>query len=121
MMEAIAVFIVRRDDNVLLIQRLQKEDEASHWVFPADTVDPSDLERSAKDSVNDLLGITPDTIDVITETEHTSETNAYYVSVDVDDSFNLSKEVLRTRWLSPDEIDELTVSINEDVRQAIRN
>jgi hypothetical protein len=119
-LNAIAVFIIKRDDAVLLVQRIQKDDEASQWVFPADTVNPDNLEQSTKKSLNDLLGITPDTT-VITEATHTTSTDAYYIGATIDESFDLSTEILRTKWLTPDDLDDLNVTINDDVKHAIRN
>lgn len=115
----IAVFIITRDDHVLLIQRKQRGEQPSHWVFPADDINAETVTKAAQESLNDLLGIRPDGLHVIDDVNHgASSITAYYIAADITTNFDLSDAILKTRWVHVNDVDD---EINADLHDAVQN
>ena len=104
-MNTIGIFIITRDDKALLIQRKQRDKQTSPWVFPADTIDADNVVESSAESIKTMLGVTPN-LEVIKETQHTGTgATAYYVGGSVEGQFDLSDAVLKTRWVTAEDLD----------------
>ena len=107
-MKKIALGIVRRNDEVLLIERRRKEqglnDESLNWVFPGGEIEPGETNNSAAErEVYEETGYTVEAVKVLDHLQHpTFPAYVYYIACNlaniapdkVDDS-----GVLQVQWV----------------------
>ena len=123
----VALGIVRRDDDVLLIERRNKEqgreNESLSWVFPGGKVEVGETPFAAAErEVFEETGLYVSAISQLDEKQHPSfPAYVYYIAcklAEQDSIDSTDKAVIQAKWVSIARLGlYVTSSLNEKVRE----
>lgn len=121
-MNPVVVYIVRRDDKVLLVKRAQQGQSVSPWVFPADILPDDEVASATAQSVQDLLGFSPSDVTIVKERDHGPDaSNAYYVAMQCHGDLDTAVEITETKWVTPGElVNDVDADVDDDVIQYLK-